>query len=52
MKFHFRISFDIDACQAVEIEPNQVSLFLFELTFRKWQLGTKAENLYWAKEKT
>lgn len=32
MKFHFRINFDINVCQAVEIELNQVSLFLFELT--------------------
>lgn len=36
MKFHFRINFDINACQAVEIEMNQVSLFLFEITCRKW----------------
>ena len=35
MKFHSRINFDISACQAVEIELNQVSLFLFELTCRK-----------------
>lgn len=35
-EFHFGINFDINACQAVEIELNQVSLFLFELTCRKW----------------
>lgn len=38
MKFHFRINFDINACQTVEIKLNQVSLFLLELTCRKWQL--------------
>lgn len=36
MKFHFRINFDINACQAVEMEQNRVSLFLSELTCWKW----------------